>query len=43
MEKLKNQKQLILERFDQKKMVFSVQGFLVLQKIMNVYVENINE
>ena len=40
---LKNLKQLIIEHLDQKKMVYFVQEFLVQLKIMNVYVENINE
>ena len=43
MDKLKNQRQLITEPLDQKKMVFFVQEFLVLLKIMNVYVVNIKE
>ena len=43
MERLKNPKQLIIEHLDQKKMVCSVQEFLVLLKIMSVYVENTKE
>ena len=43
MVKLKNQKQLIIELLDLKKMVYFVLEFLDLLKIMNVYAENINE
>ena len=43
MVKSKNQKQLITELLDQKKMDYFVQEFLVQSKIMNVYVENIRE
>ena len=43
MAKLKNPKLLITELLDQKKMDYFVQEYLVPSKIMNVYVENINE
>ena len=43
MEKSKNQKLLITELLDQKKMVYFVQEFLAQLKIMNVCVENTNE
>ena len=39
---IKNQKQLIIERLDLKKTVYFVQEYLVLLKITNAYVENIN-
>ena len=42
MVKLKNQRRLIIELLDLKKMVYSVLRSLVQLKIMNVYVENIN-
>ena len=43
MEKSRNLKQSIIELLDQRKMDCSVQGYLGLLKIMNVYVENIKE
>ena len=43
MEKLKSQKQLIIELLDLKKMVCFVQEYLDQLKIMNVYVANIRE
>ena len=42
MEKLKNQKQSIIELFDQKEMDFIVKKSLVQLKTLNVLVENIN-
>ena len=43
MEKLKSQKQLIIEHLDPKKMDYSVQEFSVQSKITNVCVVNTNE
>ena len=43
MEKLKSQKQLIIEHLDLKKMAYSAQEFSVQSKIMNVCAVNTNE
>ena len=43
MEKLKNQRLLIIEHSDLKKMAYFAREYLDLSKIMNVYVENIKE
>ena len=43
MVKLKNQKQLIIEHLDLKRMVYFVQEYLDRLKIMNAYVANIKE
>ena len=43
MVKLKNQKLLIIEHLDQKRMVYFAQEYLDQLKTMNVYVENTKE
>ena len=43
LEKLKNQRLLIIEPLSLKKTAYFVQEFLVLSKITNVYVENTKE
>ena len=40
---VKNQKRLTTEHLNQREMVFFVQKYLVLLKIMSVFVENIRE
>ena len=40
---IKNQRQSTIEHLDLKKMDYSVQGFLVLLKIMNVFAVNTKE